>query len=192
MVVVGPSLDLVLAHEAARVAAVRACLCPEAWGECGDGDGQRFLVEDAALEQVGQGYLRGRNEEPVLAVYEVVDLEQVILELGQLAGALEHRAAHDERHRHFRVALPNVHGWRRRRRGGGGGGKGAGGKGSHFEEHTAAPWQTRLDPVKRHEPFCPGCQGRTVSARAQASQRARRAPRSARPRAWRPRPPSTR
>mmetsp|Transcript_35668 Transcript_35668/g.82597 ORF Transcript_35668/g.82597 Transcript_35668/m.82597 type:complete len:239 (+) Transcript_35668:338-1054(+) len=97
--------ELVLAHEAARVAAVRACLCPEAWGECGDGDGQRFLVEDAALEQVGQRHLCGRNEEPILAVHEMVDLEQVVLELGQLAGALEHRAAHDERHRHFRVAL---------------------------------------------------------------------------------------
>mmetsp|Transcript_31312 Transcript_31312/g.72854 ORF Transcript_31312/g.72854 Transcript_31312/m.72854 type:complete len:301 (-) Transcript_31312:157-1059(-) len=94
-----------LPEEATRVLAVRARLSAEARREGAVRDRQRGLVEDLVSVKVRQRNLRRRDEEALSAVERLGEAEEVVLELGQLAGALERLAAHEVGHHHLRVAM---------------------------------------------------------------------------------------
>ena len=94
-------VELVLADQAADVLAVGAGLGAEAGGVGGVAQRQVGLVEDLAPVQVGQRHLGGRDQ----VVVETLELEQVLLELRQLAGADEGVAVDDERRQDLAVAV---------------------------------------------------------------------------------------
>ena len=80
-------VELVLADQAAHVAAVGAGLGAEARRVGAVAARQRRLLEDLAAVQVGHRHLGGRDEVEVGSL----DVEEVGLELGQLAGADQRR-----------------------------------------------------------------------------------------------------
>ena len=97
--------ELMLAHHAAGVLAGGAGLGAKARRERGDADRQPRLVDDLARGQVGQRHL-GRGNEVIV----VCGAEQVIGELGQVAGAERRRLAHEKRRVDLGVAeLAGVH-----------------------------------------------------------------------------------
>ena len=96
-------VELVLADDAARVAARRARLFAEARGERGVPARQRVGVEHLARMQVRERDLGGRDEEHVAR--HVVG---VVFELGQLTGAHHGLALHDHRRPPFFEAAGSV------------------------------------------------------------------------------------
>mmetsp|Transcript_36625 Transcript_36625/g.57184 ORF Transcript_36625/g.57184 Transcript_36625/m.57184 type:complete len:495 (-) Transcript_36625:408-1892(-) len=98
-------VELVLAEQPARVPAVRAGLRAEAGRARREGQGQRLALQDLAPVQVREGDLRGRDQEGVLPRGLVAHLEQVVLELGQLAGAAQRAPRDDVGRRHLQVPV---------------------------------------------------------------------------------------
>ena len=78
-----------LADQAAHVRAVRAGLAAEARRVGGVAQRQRAAVEDLVAVQVRERHLGGRDQ---VEIPVAGDLEQVLLELRQLAGAGQRRA----------------------------------------------------------------------------------------------------
>ena len=82
-------VELVLADQAAHVGAVRAGLAAEARRVRGVADRQLAAVEDLAAMHVRQRHLGGRHQ---VQIPVAGDLEQIRLELRQVAGAGQRRA----------------------------------------------------------------------------------------------------
>ena len=80
-------VELVLADDALGVLAVGAGLAAEAGGEGAVAQGQLVAGDDLVAVQVGHRHLGGGDE--VQGRFPVRNLEQVRLELGQLAGTVE-------------------------------------------------------------------------------------------------------
>ncbi len=99
-----------LADDAAGVAAIAARLAAEAGGEGAVAQGQRLQGQDLVPVEVGDGHFRGGDQvEGALAVGR---LEQVLLELGQLPGAVHAVGVHQVGRDHLAVArrgLPVQH-----------------------------------------------------------------------------------
>ena len=87
-----------LAEEATRVLAVRARLRTEAWREGHVGQWQLRLVQDLGAVQVGDGHLRRWDQVAVAPVERRRELEQVLLKLWKLAGAVQRISADEVRH----------------------------------------------------------------------------------------------
>ena len=83
-----------LTDQPAHVRAVRSGLAPEARRIRRVSHRELPAVEDLAAIQIRQRDLRGRNEEQVPVAG---DLEKVLLELGQVAGAAQRIRIHEER-----------------------------------------------------------------------------------------------
>ena len=100
-------VELVLANQAAHVRAVGAGLAPEARRVGRELQGERAAVQDLAAEHVRQRHLGSGHQ---IEVPVAVDLEQVGLELRQVAGAEERRSVHQEGRLHLAVSvLARVH-----------------------------------------------------------------------------------
>ena len=95
-------VELVLADQAADVGAVRAGLAAEARRVGGVLDRQQAAVEDLVAIQIGDRHFGGRDQ---VEVPVAVDLEEVRLELRQLAGAEQGGAVDQERRLHLGVAV---------------------------------------------------------------------------------------
>ena len=95
-------LELVLADEAAGVLAVGAGLGAEAGRVGGVFDRQGRFLQGFASVDVGHRHF-GRGDEPQVPA---LDPEQVLLELGQLAGAGHGRGVDQEGRQHLGVAVP--------------------------------------------------------------------------------------
>src|SRR5690606_36236135 len=88
-----------LTDVAARVLARRARFGTEAWGEGGEADRLRQIVEDLLADRVGQADLGGGDEPAAVG-----GAEQVIGKLRQLSGAVDCLIAYQQRRRTFDVA----------------------------------------------------------------------------------------
>ncbi len=77
-------VELVLSQQPPRVLAAVAHLRAEGGCVRHEIDGQLRVLDDLLPEEVGQRHLRGGDQKGVVARDGVVDLEQVVLELGQL------------------------------------------------------------------------------------------------------------
>jgi hypothetical protein len=82
-------VELVLAQHAARIAARRPCLGPEAGRPGGDPPGELPLLQQLPGGQAGERHLRRRDEPAVVG-----GAEEVLAELRQLTGPVERLAAH--------------------------------------------------------------------------------------------------
>ena len=94
-------VELVLADEAAHVLAVGARLAAETGRVGRVAQRQEALVQDLFAVEIGERHL-GRRHEVVVGAFE---MEQVGLELRQLAGADQAVAIDDERRQHLAVAV---------------------------------------------------------------------------------------
>ena len=95
-------VELVLTDEAAHVLAVGAGLGPETRRVGDVAQRQLRLVEDLVAVQVGQRHLGGGHQIVRIVAGEP---EQVVAELGQLAGAGQRVGVDDERRQHLTVAV---------------------------------------------------------------------------------------
>ena len=95
-------LELVLAEHAAGVLAVGAGLGAETGGVGGVFERQFGFVDDLAGDQVGERDFAGGDQ---VAGAFALDAEQVLLELGELAGAHQRFGVDDEGHVGFGVAV---------------------------------------------------------------------------------------
>ena len=91
--------ELVLTDHAPRILACSACLRAEARCPGGVAQRQHAFVEDLAGDEVGQGHLGGRDE-----IAAVGGAEQILFELGQLAGAKHGVLADQQRRRDLEIA----------------------------------------------------------------------------------------
>ena len=87
-------MELVLTDEPAHILAVRPGFAAEAWRVRGVTDWQQAAVEDLAAVQIGQRHL-GRGHQVQVPI--ACDLEQVCLELRQVARALQRGRIHEKR-----------------------------------------------------------------------------------------------
>ena len=96
-----------LPDQAADVPAVGAGLTAKAGREGSVGDGKLCAVQDLVGVQVGDGYLRRGDQVQRARVVRIaaLGLEQVRLELGQLARAAQGFGPHQERRVHLGVAV---------------------------------------------------------------------------------------
>ena len=96
-------LELVLADHAAGVAAMAAGFGAETHRMRGHAQRQRGVFDDAVAHDVGQRHFAGGDQ--VTAVVTEVGGEQVVFELGQLAGTAQAVGVDDQRHVGFFVAV---------------------------------------------------------------------------------------
>ncbi len=96
-------LELVLADHAAHVTAAAASFGTEAHRVGGHAQRQALGVDDLVTHQVGQRHFRGRDQ--VARGIAHGGLEQVVLELRQLAGATQRIGVDQQRHVGFFVAV---------------------------------------------------------------------------------------
>ena len=94
-------LELMLANQAAGILAVGPCLGTKAGGVGGILDRQVRLVDGLSGKDIGHRYLGGGDQPQVPAL----ELEQVFLEFGQLAGAGHSFGVDHERRQHLGVAV---------------------------------------------------------------------------------------
>ncbi len=94
-------VELVLADQAAGVLAVGTGLRPEAGGVGRVIKRQGLLLQDLVLMDVGQGHLGRRDQE----IVPLLQLEEILLEFGKLAGAGHRLPVDDERRQNFTVAV---------------------------------------------------------------------------------------
>ncbi len=94
-------VELVNPDQTTCVFSVSSGLAPKARRERHVPERQSIAVEDLSAVQVGQRNLCRGNEEHVVPIHPV----QVVLELGQLSGAGEGIAVHQQRWAHFDVAV---------------------------------------------------------------------------------------
>ena len=78
-------VELVLPDEPARVLSVGARFRPKAWRVSDEFQGQVGRVEDPVAGQVGQRNFSGRNQEQLALGRLARELEEILLELRQLA-----------------------------------------------------------------------------------------------------------
>ena len=95
-------VELVLANHAAGITAIGTGFTAEARGMGGELERQTAGVDDLVAHHVGQRHFGGRDQEEITIV---VELEQVFLELGQLAGAHQGVAVDDIGYVIFFVAM---------------------------------------------------------------------------------------
>ena len=94
-------LELVLADDAARVLAVGARLAAEAGGPGAMLHGKLLRLQHLVAIEIGHGDFR-RGDQPIIRAFE---LEEILFELGQLAGAEKAGGVHHERRQNFRVTV---------------------------------------------------------------------------------------
>ena len=91
-----------LPNQPAHVGAVRSGFAAEARRVGGVLQRQQSPVENLAAIQIRHRHFRGRNQ---VQIPLAGDLEQILLELRQLPGAVQRRRRHQERRLHFGVAM---------------------------------------------------------------------------------------
>ena len=97
-------VELVLTDHAARVTARGAGFAAETWGVRHQLHWQLLRVKNFAGNDIGQRHFSGRDQVQIRLAF-TADLEQVFLELRQLASALQRRRLHQVRRIGFFVAV---------------------------------------------------------------------------------------
>lgn len=64
-----------------------------------------IFVQQLASEKIRQGHFSRRDQETVLVSHQMICLEEVFLELGQLARSFQRAPCYQQRDRHFRIPM---------------------------------------------------------------------------------------